>query len=134
MSAVAHTVPVQVNVLHVAATSDVGLPSVDRIWRVLAAVGEQLGARRCFALAGSYYFPLGGRWHIAVAPQSAHRFRISACRGVRPAASLWSTESDDDRLAGVVAELVRLISARQALDLGGDALDDDLPAHAGPYT
>jgi hypothetical protein len=81
------------------------VPSCDRVFEVLVAVGELLGARRCYGYQRAFHFVLGDGWSIAISPESANRFRISACRWSRPTATFWIFDGENDRLAAVIARL-----------------------------
>lgn len=75
-----------------------------------------LGESVCWLYDGSYHFrlPLEG-WTLAITPESAHRFRVEACRGTVPAATVWVGEDDLARLGAIVHEL----RDRAALALAG---------------
>jgi hypothetical protein len=50
-----------------------------------------------------FYFPLdGGAWSVAISPDSAGRFRVDVCTGVRIRATMWVRAGDRDRLADLV--------------------------------
>lgn len=75
--------------------------------RALSVISGALGARYCWRVGERFYFPLGtgADWYVALSPDSAGRFRLEACRGTRPVATLWAHALDFDRLAGLVHEL-----------------------------
>jgi hypothetical protein len=74
---------------------------------VLIRVGELLDTDECFYGDGSFHFPRAAGWSIAISPETARRFRISACYLSRPAVTL-SVGGEDDHLAGVVLQLAAL--------------------------
>lgn len=81
-------------------------PSPQRTWQVLLQVRRQLGASVCWLYKGTYHFSLAVEgWTLAISPDSAGRFRLSACRGAHPVATVWIDEDDWDRLDAVVGEL-----------------------------
>lgn len=80
-------------------------PAIDRTESTLRRVGELLGVERCFFYRGSYHFPLGEGWSIAITPESAGRFCVASCSWSRPVIRYWTHATDDDRLAGLVLEL-----------------------------
>lgn len=86
-----------------------GPPSPERVDDVLLQVAEILGHRYCWLYAGAYHFAVADGWTIAVAPESASRFRVSACRDGRAATTLWANDGDDARLAALVTELDELV-------------------------
>ena len=79
--------------------------------RALREVAALLQADRCWLYQRRYHFALCDGWTIAISPDSAGRIRIDACRWTRSRTTLWALESDTDRLAGVVCELVQDIDA-----------------------
>lgn len=87
-------------------------PTPCRVARTLRRVGELLGDTQCFYSRGRFHFPLGAGWSIAVAPESAGRFRIECCHLSRPRTTLWSLDGEDDHLAGVILELTRMVNSR----------------------
>lgn len=80
-------------------------PAPDRTLRVLRVIGAELGLDRCWLYQRRYHFTLGDGWTIALSPESAGRFRVEVCRWTRPVDTLWTLAEDDDRLAGLVADL-----------------------------
>lgn len=69
---------------------------------VLRIVAALMGERCTYTLAGSFYFPAGSRWALRVSPDDAGRFRLQACHGGRPMATMWCLSEDRDRLADLV--------------------------------
>lgn len=65
----------------------------------LRCVGEALGTTVAYVHAGRFYFRLDSRWSLAISPDSAGRFRLDACQGVRVRATMWARAGDRDRLA-----------------------------------
>lgn len=69
----------------------------------LRFVGECMGTGTTWQHAGRFYFPVDDRWSLAVSPHSAGRFRVEACFGGRPVATMYSLGMNRDRLADLVA-------------------------------
>lgn len=65
----------------------------------LRHVARALGTTAAFVHDGRFHFRLDARWTLAVSPEDAGRFRVSAFRDVRERATLWSLAGDRDRLA-----------------------------------
>jgi hypothetical protein len=70
---------------------------------VLRLVARLMGATCTYTFAGAFYFPVDDRWSLRVSPDDAGRFRLQACHGGRPVATMWSLGVDRDRLADLVA-------------------------------
>lgn len=77
-------------------------PSDKSLLDTLRFVGGLLGTDAAWSFAGRFYFPLDGRWAVAISPESAGRFRVDVCTGVRPRATMWVLAGDADRLADLV--------------------------------
>lgn len=78
-------------------------PSDRETVSVLRYVGRCMGAPCLYTIGGLFYFPVGGRWSLSVSPDDAGRFRLQACDGGRPVATMWCLGADRDRLADLVA-------------------------------
>lgn len=83
-------------------------PPPCRVARTLIIVGDLLSTDECFYRDGSFHFPRDGGWSIAICPETARRFRLSACYLSQPRVTLWSLDGEDDHLAGIVLELAVL--------------------------
>lgn len=77
-------------------------PSDKRLLETLRFVGSLLDATAAGVYEGRFYFPLDGRWSVAISPDSAGRFRVDVCTGVRTRATMWVRAGDTDRLADLV--------------------------------
>lgn len=80
----------------------------------LLVVGRVLGATAAYQRAGSFYFDLGDGWALRVSPDSAGRFRLSACYGQTEVDTMWSLTGDWHRLADLVQALRSQIAALAA--------------------
>lgn len=87
-------------------------PAADETDATLLRVARLLGLKTCWLYQRRYHFSVGYGWSIAVAPESAHRFRLEACRWTRPGYTVWVTAGDQDRLAGSVDGLLEHIEER----------------------
>lgn len=77
-------------------------------------VGNALGTVCAFGRGRAVYFELGGPWLLRLSPDSAGRFRVSACYGRTEVASLWCLAGDRERLAALARELPAEIAALAA--------------------
>lgn len=66
-------------------------------------VGRCMGMTCTYQFGGRFYFPVNDRWALAVSPDDAGRFRLQACAGGRPVATMWVLGVDRGRLADLVA-------------------------------
>lgn len=83
-------------------------PSPEAISGALRVVGDLLQREVCWLYQRRFHFPLDeDGWTIALAPESAGRLRVEACRWTLPVVTLWAREDDGARLADVVLELAR---------------------------
>lgn len=82
--------------------------------RALRTVAEALGEPYAYRVGARYFFPLGEGWYAAISPDDAGRFRVDACRGTAPVATLWSAAQDHDRLAGLIQGLRDQVAAPAA--------------------
>lgn len=71
----------------------------------LMLIGRVLDAPCAFERDGAFYFELDGPWLLRVLPDSAARFRLSACYGTTEVASLWCRCGDPGRLAALARGL-----------------------------
>lgn len=74
-------------------------PSDKRLLETLRFVGGLLDQDAAWVLDGRFYFPLGGGWNLAISLDSAGRFRVDVCTGVRIRATMWVLAGDTGRLA-----------------------------------
>lgn len=117
VSVAAHTLPRIVN-----AFPDHGTPSSSATMRALRAAAAVLRADRCYAFRRSFHFAAAPGWTVALTPEAAGRFRVDACRSARPVSSLWCSDGEDGRLAGVVRSQAHVIRATlEAHEPIGDA-------------
>lgn len=79
--------------------------------RVVARVLDQDCA---YVDDGRFVFPLDDGWALAIFPDSAGRFRISACYGRTEVATLWALAENPRRLADLAVGLRREVSALTA--------------------
>lgn len=87
---------------------EIAVPTPVRVDRALLLAADVLGERYCWLLRGAYHFRTGADgWTISVTPESADRFRVSACRDAVPATTVWVIDGDDARLAELLADLRR---------------------------
>jgi hypothetical protein len=77
----------------------------------LRMVGRVLGQDCAYVDGDRFVFPLGDEWALAISPDDAGRFRISACYGLTEVATLWSLAKDPRRLADLARGLRREIVA-----------------------
>lgn len=103
-----------------ALATDAATPSPEKTYATLLRVACVLGSPRCWLHERRYHFAVADGWTIAVSPESAGRFRLDACRYVRPVTTLWTLAGEDGRLAGCVLALRDQIAALAA-DNGGGA-------------
>lgn len=80
-------------------------PDVDTTVRVLRLVGEALGTDDCYWYAGRFHFDVGHPFTLAIAPESAGRFRLEACRWTRPRDTLFSFATDEARLVALARDM-----------------------------
>lgn len=73
----------------------------------LRVVGRALGQGAAYWRDGRFYFVLSDTWALAISPDSAGRFRVTACHGTRDRATLWVLRSDWRRLAVLARSLGR---------------------------
>lgn len=93
-------------------------PSPQDTYATLLRVAVFLGAR-CWLHGRRFHFPVADGWTIAVSADSGNRFRLDACRFVRPVSTLWVLAGEDERLAGCVLALRDQIVASAASNGGG---------------
>lgn len=74
-------------------------PNDRSLIETLRFVGERLGTNVAYVHGGRFHFRLDSRWSLAISPDSAGRFRLDVCRGVRDRATMWVRAGDRDRLA-----------------------------------
>lgn len=78
----------------------------EQTWPMLLRVGAIMGEPVCWLYEGEYHFRMAvDGWTLAVSPDDAGRFRVSACRGAVPTATVWVQAHDSSRLEAVVREL-----------------------------
>lgn len=77
----------------------------------LRVVGRVLGSGAAWQSGGRFYFEMGSGWLLCVSPDSADRFRLSACYGLTEVDTLWCIAGDLGRLADLVAGLRTEIAA-----------------------
>lgn len=77
-------------------------PSDKRLLDTLRFVGRLLDQDAAWTLGGRFFFPLDGRCNLAISLDSAGRFRLDICTGVRSRATMWVRAGDTDRLAALV--------------------------------
>lgn len=77
----------------------------------LRLTGRVLGTDAAYALDGRFHFPVDGPWTLALSPDDAGRFRLSAFYGRTEVATLWCLERDRRRLADLALDLRREIAA-----------------------
>lgn len=77
----------------------------------LRTVARALDAQCASVVGGTYYFVVGQKWALAVRPDDAGRFRLAACYGLTPAATMWATADDRSRLADLAREFKAEIQA-----------------------
>jgi hypothetical protein len=80
----------------------------------LRVIARELGADCAWQHDGAFVFDLGGGWALRVRPDSAARFRLSACYGTAEVASLWSRVGDMGRLAALARSLQADVAALTA--------------------
>lgn len=77
----------------------------------LRLVGRVLEQDCAYVDGARFVFPLGDEWALAISPDSAGRFRISACFGLAEVATLWALAENPRRLADLALGLRREITA-----------------------
>lgn len=77
----------------------------------LRLVGRVLGATCAYVDGERFVFPMSAGWALAISPDSAGRFRVSACYGRTEVDTLWSRAKDPRRLADLAEGLRREIDA-----------------------
>lgn len=77
----------------------------------LRVVGRVLGQDCAYVDGERFVFPLSDEWALAISPDSAGRFRISACYGLTEVGTLWALAKDPRRLADLAVGLRREIDA-----------------------
>lgn len=81
-------------------------PTPEQTWPVLLRVSALMGEPVCWLYDGEYHFRTAvDGWTLGVFPDDAGRFRLSACRGGVPTATVWVQSDDSSRLEAVVHEL-----------------------------
>lgn len=86
-------------------TANTRRPTKHERQRALRSVARALGVGQTFRVGGRFFFSLGDRWYLAVSADDAGRFRIEACYGTFPVATMWAFAQDQDRLASLVREI-----------------------------
>lgn len=76
----------------------------------LRVVGRALGQGCAYVDGDRFVFPLSDGWAVAISPDDAGRFRISACFGATEVGTLWSLANDPRRLADLAVGLRREIA------------------------
>lgn len=87
-------------------------PTTAQTVKALRLVARLLDRGVAFQANGRFYFEVGGPFLVAVSPDSAGRFRVSACHGVREVATMWCRTEDTGRLADLVRSLRAEVNAR----------------------
>lgn len=77
----------------------------------LRLVGRVLDQDCAYVDGDRFVFPLGDEWAMAISPDDAGRFRISACYGTTEVATLWALAKDPRRLADLAGGLRREIAS-----------------------
>lgn len=96
------------NAQHIA---DLHAPRDTRLF--LESVGRILDTDMCWLYQRKFHFAVPGEGcTLAVAEESAGRFRLEACRWTRPVVTLWALPNDEARLASVVRNLAARGDAR----------------------
>lgn len=80
-------------------------PGTEQTYQALRVVADALDQPVCWLFKGAYHFVVGDGRTVAVCPESAGRFRLSACAWTRPASTVWVFAEDHARLASLVLEL-----------------------------
>lgn len=84
---------------------DVFAPTDRQTVEALRTVAGALDATCAYWHEGRFWFPVADTWALAVSPDDAGRFRLSACYGTEIAATLWATADDARRLADLARSL-----------------------------
>lgn len=90
-------------------------PSPEGTRRTLERVGALLGADICWLYRRGYHFLLGDGRSIAIAPESAGRFRVESCEWARTVDTFWVRADDPSRLAEVVLKFAAQSRAREGV-------------------
>lgn len=80
----------------------------------LIVIGRALDQDAASVDGERFIFPLSAEWALALSPDSAGRFRVSACYGRTEVATLWSLAEDRRRLADLATGLRQEIEALSA--------------------
>ena len=80
----------------------------------LKTVALALEVECAWSQDGIFMFELGDGWALRVCPDSAGRFRLSACYGATEVARLWSRAGDLGRLAALARGLRAELAAHTA--------------------
>lgn len=89
-------------------------PTTAQTVAALQVVGDEIGTPVAFYWAGSFFFKLDDGWNLAIREDSAGRFRLAACTGLREAATMWTFAHDHLRLRDLVRGLRLEIAALAA--------------------
>lgn len=79
------------------------MPTDRQLIEALRTVRHALDGEQCWHLDGRFYFRVDGPWLLSVSSESAGRFRVDACYGLTPVATMWALAWDRDRLAGLAS-------------------------------
>ena len=82
--------------------------------RALRLVARALDVECAWHRRGVFYFPLSPRFSLAVSPDSAGRFRLSACYGTTETATVWTLAGDRHRLVALAQSLREEVEALSA--------------------
>ena len=81
------------------------LPSNRDTITALRVIARELGVDCAWSQDGAFVFEVSDGWLLRVCPDSADRFRLSACYGATEICSLWSRARDLRRLAALARDL-----------------------------
>lgn len=93
------------------AASPYSRPSDRQTVGALRTVACALGLHCASVVGGTYYFIVSDEWALAVRPDDAGRFRVTACYGRSDVATLWAQADDRSRLADLAREFKAEIEA-----------------------
>lgn len=86
-------------------SQDTARPTTAETVAALRCLRDALGQDDCYWSEGRFYFPLASDVALALSPDDAGRFRVEACLGMAPLATMWVLARDLDRLGSVAAAL-----------------------------